>query len=104
MATVLTYRNDGDKPFCEIALDDGAHVQLKLDPRGLVIERQAVGGRGAEVLFTWDADLVTDMCVALLGKTAASKSSTLDVLISVVTQLPSAAHVRDAFQAAAKAL
>ena len=104
MSTVLTYRNDGDRPFCEIALDGGDRVQLQLDSAGLVIERQALGARPGEILFKGDADVVTGMCVALLGPITAKKTTPLDVLMSVVMQMPSAADVRRAFADAAKAL
>src|SRR5262245_52107307 len=104
MATVLVYRNDGDRPFCEIALDDGDRVQLQLDQSGLVIERQALGDRPGEVLFKGDAALVGDMCAALLGPVPAQKITPLDVLTSVVVQMRSAADVRAAFRDAAKAL
>jgi hypothetical protein len=104
MSTVLTYRNDGDRPFCEIALDDGDRVQLQLDKAGLVIERQALGDRPREVLFKGDAGLVSDMCAALLGPVSAKKTTPLEVLTSVVVQLRSAADVRSAFRDAAKAL
>lgn len=104
MGTILVYRNDGEKPFCEIALDDGAHVQLRLDAAGLVIERQALDRRPAEILFQSDADTVTDMCRALMGPAPATRQTALEVLSSVVTQLPSADSVRDAFKAAAQAL
>jgi len=104
MSTVLTYRNDGDRPFCEIALDDGDRVQLHLDKSGLVIERQALGARPSEILFEGTADLVSDMCVALLGAAAVKTTTPLDVLMSVVVQMRSAADVRAAFRDAAKAL
>ena len=104
MGTVLVYRNDGERPTCEVALDDGDRVQLKIDKTGLLIERQAVGAAPAEVLFKGDAEAVTDMCMALLGSTPASRKTALELLASVVTQLPTAAHVREAFNAAAKAV
>ena len=104
MSTVLIYRNDGERPFCEIALNDGDRVQLQLDKMGLVIERQALGERPAEILFKGGVDLVAAMCVALLGPVAAKKTTPLDVLVSVVVQMGSAADVRAAFHAAAKAL
>lgn len=104
MGAILVYRNDGDKPFCEIALDDGSRVQLHLDAAGLAIERQALDKQPIEVLFKGDADTVTDMCVALIGQAPSTRKTALDVLSSVVTQLPSAEHVRDAFTAAERAL
>lgn len=103
MGTVLTYRNNGERPFCEVALDNGDRVQLQLDKAGVLIERQALEGRPTEILFKGDPDLVTSMCVALLGKTPASNTTPLDLLISIVTQIPSANEVREAFRAAAKA-
>jgi hypothetical protein len=104
MSTVLTYRNDSDRPFCEIALDDGDRVQLQLDQSGVVIERQALDARPSEILFKGSADMVADMCVALLGPVAAKNTTPLDVLTSVVMQMRSAADVRAAFRDAAKAL
>jgi hypothetical protein len=104
MSTVLTYRNDGDRPFCEIALDDGDHVQLQLDKSGLVIERQALGDRPREVLFKGDAGLVSDMCAALLGPMPAKNITPLDILTSMVVQMRSATDIRTAFRDAAKAL
>jgi len=104
MGTVLTFRNDGERPFCEIALDDGERIQMQLDKNGLVIERQAVGTKPAEVLFKGDADLVTDMCMAFTGDKPTSRKSALEILTAVVTQIPSGPKVRDAFKAAARAV
>ena len=97
--SILVYRNEGDRPFCEIALNSGERVQLQLDKAGLVITRDA-----RDVLFKGDADLVTDICMAFVGKEPASRKTALDLLSSIVTQLPSADHVREAFTAAAKAV
>ena len=104
MGTVLTYQNDEDRRFCEIALDGGDRVQLDLGKDGLVIKRLRADTKPPLLLFEGDPDVVTGMCVALLGRQPATAKSALDVLVSVVTQLPSAMHVRDAFRAAAEAL
>ncbi len=104
MGTILTYRNDGERPFCEIALDDGDHVQVQLDRRGFVIERPALEHRAAEVLFKGDVELVSDLCAAMLGPGALSKTTPLDVLVSIVKQMPTAVDVRAAFGAAAKSI
>lgn len=103
MGTVLAYHNDGDRRFCEIALAGGDRVQLNLGKHGLTIESMHAE-KPPVLLFEGDAESVTGMCVALLGRAPASDKSALDVLVSVVTQLPSAMHVRDAFRAAAAAL
>ena len=104
MATVLTYRNDGDLPYCEVALDGGDRVVLRLDRGGAVIERQASGATPAEVLFHGDAGLVEDICVALRDPASRGKTTPLDLLLSVVTQLRSAEDIRNAFGAAVKQL
>jgi len=104
VATVLTYRNDGDRPFCEIALNGGERVQVELGGEGLVISQPGQDARPAEVLFQGDAELVADLCGALFGSAIASSKSPLDLLMSVVMQLRSAREVRDAFHAAEQAL
>ena len=104
MGTVLTYQNDEDRRFCEIALADGDRVQLHLGKNGLVIERMQAREKPPVMLFEGDPDTVTSMCVALLGHQSATDKSALDILVSVVSQLPSAMHVRDAFHTAAAAL
>ena len=101
MGTVLTFRNDGDKPHSEIALANGERVRLQLDKYGLVIERQTEGAPPA-VLFKGDADLVTDICMAFVGSKPASRQTALELLTSIVTQLPLTQHVQEAFTAASK--
>ncbi len=100
MGTVLVYRQDG---FCEIALDDGDKVQLHLNKNGLVIARQQPSGHPPEVLFKGDVETLTAMCVALMDQTG-SKASPLDLMVAVVTQLPSANQVKAAFHAASQAV
>ncbi len=103
-ATVLTYRNDADNPHCEIALANGERVRMQIDKYGLVIEQQPAGEQTPALLFKGDADLVTDMCMAFVGSKPASRQTALELLTSIVTQLPSAQHVREAFVAASKAV
>jgi len=90
--------------MCEIALSNGDRVQLQLSKTGLVIEQIGLGEQASDVLFEANADLISDMCVALLGPTEAAKTTPLDLLVTVVSQIPSAAHVRTSFRAAADAL
>ena len=99
MGTILVYRNDG---FCEIALDSGERIQMHFDKTGLVIERQQTDAQPAEVLFKGDTALVSSMCVSLIDRD--TKVSPLNLLASVVQQMPSAGDVRSAFAAAARAV
>ena len=99
MGTILVYRNDG---FCEIALDDGHRVQLRLSKQGLIIERQELRGRPSEVLFEGNVATVAGICSALMDQANVRKVAPLDLLVSVVTQLPSAEHVQSAFRAASQ--
>lgn len=103
-ATALTYRNNVDKPHCEIALANGERVRLQLDKYGLVIEQQPVIEQTPTILFKGDANLVTDMCMAFAGSKPASRQTARELLASIVTQPPSAHHVREAFKAASKAV
>ena len=104
MGTVLVYRNDGERPTCEVALDDGDRVQVLLDRGGVVITRQALGARPEEILFTADPDATAAMCAALLGPVSAAHTTPLDILVAAVIQIPTARQVRAAFDAAAKNL
>jgi hypothetical protein len=104
MATILTYRNDDERPLCEIALANGDRVQLQLSNAGLVVEQIGLGDQPSAILFKADASLVSDICAALLGQLEATRTTPLDVLVTVVSQIPTAANVRESFQAAARAL
>ena len=103
MATVLIYRNDGDRPFAEVALNSGDRVQLALDAGGVVIRCRRDAGAPAEILFAADAETMVIICAALHERTAAAPPPPLDRLLSIVMRLGAAADVRLAFQAAALA-
>ena len=90
--------------MCEIALTNGDRVQLRLNKAGLVIEQIGLGEKASDVLFEADADVVADMCASLLGPTDIKQTTPLDLLVGVVSQIPSAAHVRTSFRAATDAL
>ncbi len=99
MATVLTYRGDDDQPHCEIKLNSGERVQIRVNRDGVLIEQAADNG-GAEILFRGTPDIVADIYGAMLSPGAAVKTAPLDMVMFLVTQLPSATDVRDAFKAA----
>lgn len=99
MATVLTYRGDDKQPHCEIALNSGERVQIRVNRDGVLIEQVADSGDG-ELLFRGTPDTVADIYDALLGPNAARKTAPLDMLMFLVSQLPSAVEVRKAFKAA----
>ena len=104
MGTVLVYRNTGHEPYCEVALDNGDTVLVRLDERGATIERQAKNAGPSERLFQASPDVVTDLCLLLIGNAAAPKSTPLDLLVSIVSQMRSADDVRVAFKQASAAI
>jgi len=102
-AAILTYRNV-ERPSCEIALDNGDRVHLHLNHAGLVVQQIGLRDHPSDILFEADAAVVSDLCAALLGQLDAVKTTPLDVLIAVVSQIPSASQVRESFRAAARGL
>ncbi len=104
MGKILAYQNDKDRRFCEIALTSGEHLHLQVDENGVVIEHATVSGKPADLLFKGNPEVVTYLCTALLKGTPAGDNSVLDILASVVNQLPTAEHVRDAFRTATETL
>ncbi len=103
MAAVLTYRGDDEQPHCEIKLNSGERVQIRVSRDGVLIEQAADAG-GTETLFHGTPDMVADIYDAMLSPGAAAKTAPLDMVMFLVTQLPSATDVRDAFKAATRRL
>lgn len=99
MATVLNYRGDDEQPHCEIALNSGERVKIRVNREGVLIERAADGG-GTEILFRGTPDIVADIYDALLSPNTARKTAPLDMMMFLVSQLPSAVDIRNAFNAA----
>jgi hypothetical protein len=104
MGTILVYRNDGDQPYAEVALDNGDTVQLRLNRGGAAIERQAPAGGQAELLFQAKPEVVSDLCLLLMGGKMSPKAQPLDLLASIIMQMRSAEDVRAAFKQAVTAL
>lgn len=103
MATVLTYRGDSDQPHCEIALDSGERVHVRINRDGAVIEQAVPNGSLGEVLFRGTPDTIAGIYSALLDSEAIKKTAPLDMLLFLISQLPTAADVKNAFASATSA-
>jgi hypothetical protein len=97
MATLLRYHSSGRQPFCEVALENGDRVQIKLEADGVSIKREARGDAPEEMLFLGSVDLATDICMALLEGRRVSETTVLDTFVAVVSQFRSADDIKDAF-------
>ncbi len=94
MGTVIAYRGDGDRPRAELALDSGERVRLTLDSGGFFITQ-----RDGSAVFHGDVAMVARLCASLVE--AGSAATPLQILLGVVTQLPSVQAVKAAFETAA---
>ena len=104
MATILTWRNDGGQPHCDMLLENGERVRIVLGTDGVAIDRLGLDRRPSETLFRGDADLAARICHGLLDGRSPAASSPLDILARTVAGLPTAAAVKHAFADAAAAL
>jgi len=104
MSKILTWRNDGDMPYCQILLPDGDAVAITLSGAGMRIDRLDRDGTVREMLFRADADVTTAICIGLLAGKPPQSTTPLDVLAGAVAGMPSAAAVRGAFADAARGL
>jgi len=97
MATLLRYRSYGDQPFCEVALQNGDRVLIRVEAGGVIIKREARPDTPEEIVFLGSVHLATDICLAMLDGKPASETTVLDVFLSVVNQFRTADDVRAAF-------
>lgn len=104
MATILTWRNDGTRPHCQMVLDGGDQVSITLAASGVVIARISHGERRGERLFRGDADLATRICLGLLAGKPPRGTTPLDILAVAVAGFATAEAVERAFADAAAAL
>lgn len=104
MSKILTWRNDGDMPYCQMLLRNGDSVAIALSGEGMRIDRLGWDGTPSETLFRADADITTAICVGLLAGKPPQSTTPLDVLAGAVAGMPSAAAVRGAFDDAARGL
>jgi hypothetical protein len=102
MATLLRYHSSSRQPFCEVALENGDRVLVKLEADGVSIKREARGDIPEEVLFLGSVDLATDICMALLERRRVSETTVLDSFLAVVSQFRSADDIKAAFKAVAE--
>lgn len=101
VGTILLYRDDGNLPHREIALDNGDRIRLALGGDGLVIARLAPSSAPGDVLFRAAPAMASRICAGLVGPKRQSEASPLRVLAAAVQRIGSAADVRSAFTAAA---
>lgn len=101
MGLIVSYDDNFATPYSEIELANGDHILLTLDRHGLTVKSLARPGTAERLLFTGDPETVAKICTGLLDEEDDSKIPPLRVLVSVTSQLPSAAAVADAFRAAA---
>ncbi len=104
IGTILVYRDDSIRPYCEIALGNGDRVHLALDAQGLVIERLAADGRGNETVFRAPSAVVAQICAGLVGSKSQSAAPPLRVLAAAVQRIGSAVAVQAAFTDAVASL
>ena len=95
--TILLFRDDGSRPRCEIALENGDRVRLVLDADGLAITRIAPTSESNDILFHAAPATVAGICAGLVGPKRQSGASPLQILAATVQRIGSAAEVRSAF-------
>ena len=88
--TVISYVENKERPWAEVALTNRDRVLLTLDRDGVVIARLAGRGHLTEVLFQADPNLVSRMCAGLFGLETTPKPTPLRILVAAVVQLGSA--------------
>jgi len=101
MPTLLAYRNDREKRFCEIVFDDGERIAVEVAANGLAIDLLADGGRPGETLFRASPAIASRICAALTYPASAGEMTPLDIVVAAVTALGSAEKVGRAFRDAA---
>jgi hypothetical protein len=100
MATILAYRRDGRRPYCELVLDSGERILVSLDASGASIERMAGPGVSHALLFRASPDTVAWICATLQQDRQGGLAEPLDLLVKLVLAMRSAEHVRAAFDQA----
>lgn len=102
MGLVISYDDKFATPYSEIELASGEHIFIALDREGLSLKLLARPNSAERLLFAGNPDTVAKICNGLLGEQDRSITTPLRVLVSVVTQMPNAAAVAEAFTAATK--
>lgn len=97
MATLLRYRSYGALPFCEVALQNGDRVLIKVEADGVTIKREARRDIPEELLFLGPVHAAIEICLAMLDGRPASETTVLNIFLSIVSQFRSADDIRAAF-------
>ena len=104
MSAVIAYRNEPHQKFCQVVLESGEQIVVRIDETGLAIERLMNAVAPGTVLFRADAERATSIALALTRAGKADANKVLDILVAVATNLGSAEKIKAAFQAAAARL
>ena len=104
MSAVIAYCNEPHQKFCQVALESGEQIVVRIDETGLAIERPMSDKAPGAVLFRADSDRATAIALALTRAGKADANKVLDILVAVATNLGSAEKIKAAFQAAAARL
>lgn len=100
MWAVIVYRNEPHQKFCQLVLDSGEQVVLRIGPDGLTIERLMSATAPGAVLFHADVDRAASIAMALTRAGLKDRDKVLDVLVAAVMKLGSAERIKSAFNAA----
>lgn len=103
MSAVIAYRNEPHQKFCQVALESGEQIMVRIDDAGLTIERLMNTVAPGTVLFRVDAERATTIALALTRAGKADADKVLDILVAVATNLGSGEKIKAAFQAASRA-
>jgi hypothetical protein len=104
MSAVIAYRNEPHQKFCQVMLESGEQIVVRIDESGLTIERLMNAAAPGAVLFRADAERATTIALALTRAGKAEADKVLDILVAVATNLGSADKIKAAFRAAAARL
>ncbi len=104
MSAVIAYRNEPHQKFCQVMLESGEQVVVRIDEAGLSIERLMNAAAPGAMLFKADAERATAIALALTRAGKADRDKVLDILVAVATNLGSAEKIKATFQAASRAV
>jgi len=100
VSAVIAYRNEPHQKFCQVMLDGGEQVMLRIDPTGFTIERLISARAPGAVLFHADRDRAAAIAKALASAGLMERDKVLDILVAAVVKLGSAEKTSAAFRAA----
>lgn len=101
MGIVVSYDEKFGLPNSEVELASGEHVFLSLGKDGLVIKLLARPGTAERLLFQANPSIVAKICDGLFDIQPGTKTTPLQILVAVATQMPDSFAVETAFRSAA---